>query len=70
MRTDEDRDVSERIALGERVPMTKESMFDQRLFNQSDGGASSNLNNDEEYNIYDKPLFTAGSQVKNAFVCV
>ncbi len=48
--------------MGERVPMTKDSMFDQRLFNQSDGGGG-NLNNDEEYNIYDKPLFTAGSQV-------
>ncbi len=61
VRTDEDRDISERIALGERVPMTKESMFDQRLFNQSEG-MSSGFGGDDEYNIYDKPLFTAGSQ--------
>ena len=61
VRADEDRDVSERIALGERVPMTKESMFDQRLFNQSEG-LSTGFGADDEYNIYDKPLFTAGSQ--------
>jgi SNW domain-containing protein 1 len=61
VRSDDDRDVSERIALGERVPMTKESMFDQRLFNQSEG-LSTGFGADDEYNIYEKPLFTAGSQ--------
>ena len=35
-----DRDVSERIALGKAVPKSKDSMFDQRLFNQDDGMAS------------------------------
>ena len=60
-RTDEDRDVSERVALGERVPLSKDSMFDQRLFNQSEGLAAG-FGGDDEYNIYDKPLFTAGSQ--------
>ena len=61
VRSDADRDVSERIALGERVPMSKDSMFDQRLFNRSEG-RSAGLGNDEEYNVYDKPLFNAGTQ--------
>lgn len=59
---DEERDVSERIALGERVPMSRDAMFDQRLFNRADaGGPSITSGGDDEYNIYDKPLFNAGS---------
>jgi hypothetical protein len=57
---DDDRDVSERIALGEAVPMSKDTMFDQRLFNQT-GGMQHGHYQDEEYNIYEKPLFNAGS---------
>ena len=34
---DQDRDVSEKIALGQAQPNTKEAMFDQRLFNQTAG---------------------------------
>ena len=37
---DEDRDVSERIALGQAAqPTSAEALFDQRLFNQSAGMA-------------------------------
>jgi len=34
---DNDRDVSEKIALGQAQPTSKEAMFDQRLFNQTAG---------------------------------
>ncbi|KFG63869.1 SKIP/SNW domain-containing protein [Toxoplasma gondii RUB] len=60
-RNDEDRDVSERVALG--LPPTKkaaagEGVFDTRLFNQSAGVDSGfDGGNDEAYNLYDQPLF-------------
>jgi len=50
------RDISEKIALGEVVPRTVESMFDARLFNQTQG-MDQGFGNDEGYNIYDKRLF-------------
>ncbi|KAJ3174735.1 mRNA splicing protein [Geranomyces variabilis] len=52
-----DRDISEKIALGLAQPSTsKESMFDQRLFNQSQG-LGSGFGADDSYDLYDKPLF-------------
>ncbi|KAI8822453.1 SKIP/SNW domain-containing protein [Fimicolochytrium jonesii] len=52
-----DRDISEKIALGLAQPTaSKESMFDQRLFNQSQG-LSSGFNTEDSYDLYDKPLF-------------
>ena len=30
---DEDRDISEKIALGQAQPTSRDAMFDQRLFN-------------------------------------
>ncbi|CBZ53512.1 conserved hypothetical protein [Neospora caninum Liverpool] len=60
-RNDEDRDVSERVALG--LPPAKkaasgEGVFDTRLFNQSAGVDSGfDGGNDEAYNLYDQPLF-------------
>ncbi|TPX46847.1 hypothetical protein SeMB42_g02691 [Synchytrium endobioticum] len=57
----EDRDISEKIALGLAKPsMSKETMFDSRLFNQSEG-LSSGFGADDSYGIYDKPLFQGGS---------
>lgn len=63
-----DRDVSEKIALGQDVSgmaggasATTESVFDQRLFDQT-AGIGQGLLDDEAYNIYDKPLF-GGSAV-------
>ena len=50
------RDISERIALGEQVQRTGESLYDQRLFNQS-AGLDSGFGEDDEYNLYDKRLF-------------
>jgi len=61
MTRDGERDVSERIALGEAVPAATETLYDQRLFNQS-GGVSSGLGGaDDTYNIYDKALFRSGA---------
>lgn len=50
-----ERDISEQIALG--MPNTRQSnelQFDQRLFNTSKG-MDSGFNEDDEYNVYDKP---------------
>jgi len=58
---DKDRDISEKIALGLAQPsLSKESMYDQRLFNQSEG-LSSGFGSSDSYNIYDKPLFAGSS---------
>jgi SNW domain-containing protein 1 len=64
---DEERDVSEKIALGQAQPSSRETMFDQRLFNQT-SGLEQGFGEDDDYNLYDKPLFTdraAASIYKN-----
>ena len=64
---DNDRDISEKIALGQAQPSSKEAMYDQRLFNQT-AGLGSGFGHDADYNLYDKPLFadrTAASIYKN-----
>ena len=64
---DNDRDISEKIALGQAQPSSKEAMFDQRLFNQT-AGLGSGFGHEEDYHLYDKPLFadrTAASIYKN-----
>ena len=55
---DRDRDVSERMALGQaRIAVGgSEVQYDQRLFNQ-DQGVASGFAADDQYNLYDKPLF-------------
>jgi SNW domain-containing protein 1 len=55
-----ERDVSEKIALGQAVAKSKDSMFDQRLFNQSEG-MSSGFNTDDSYDLYEKPLLKGSS---------
>jgi SNW domain-containing protein 1 len=46
---DQGRDISEKIALGLAKPtMSKESMFDSRLFNQSEGISSGFRGGDDE----------------------
>ncbi|KAJ2710609.1 mRNA splicing protein [Coemansia spiralis] len=60
-RAGESRDISERIALGIAQPTaTRESIFDSRLFNQP-SASNAALQNDEAYNLYDKPLFGAAA---------
>lgn len=57
MEREQNRDISEKIALGLAQPtMSKDMMYDQRLFNQSEG-VTSGLMDEEAYNVYDKPLF-------------
>ncbi|SNX84332.1 probable transcriptional coregulator Snw1 [Melanopsichium pennsylvanicum] len=58
---EQNRDISEKVALGLAKPTTsKESMTDSRLFNQE--SLSANAYGDEDsYNIYDKPLFSGSS---------
>jgi SNW domain-containing protein 1 len=59
------RDISEKIALGLAKPTaSKESMVDQRLFNQT-GGMDSGFGAEDGYNLYDKPLF-ASREAANA----
>lgn len=56
-----ERDISERIALGQAAPTTSETLYDQRLFNQQQGMASGLGGDDDAYNIYDKALFAQSS---------
>lgn len=55
---DEDRDISEMVALGKQVQPTMkgEAMYDSRLFNQ-EGGLSSGFKGEDDNNAYDSRLF-------------
>ncbi|KAH7547628.1 hypothetical protein FEM48_Zijuj01G0330000 [Ziziphus jujuba var. spinosa] len=58
---DRDRDISEKVALGMAsvgAGRGGEVMYDQRLFNQ-EKGMESGFAADDQYNVYDKGLFTA-----------
>merc|ERR1719203_2508348 len=59
-----DRDIGERIALGQVAqPTSQEAMFDARLFNQNAGMDSGyNGGDDEKCAVFDKPLFADRSQ--------
>jgi SNW domain-containing protein 1 len=64
---DEDRDVSEKIALGQAQPTLKDTMIDARLYNQT-VGLEAGFKDEEDYDLYDKPLFvdrSAASIYKN-----
>ncbi|PHH63378.1 hypothetical protein CDD81_5979 [Ophiocordyceps australis] len=64
MAREQNRDISERIALGLAKPtQSKESMYDSRLFNQS-SGFDSGFNED---NHYDKPLFAAQDAINSIY---
>ncbi len=55
---DRDRDIGEKIALGQaNIKATGEALYDQRLFNQ-DKGMSAGFGAEDDYNLYDKDLFT------------
>ncbi|PVV01846.1 hypothetical protein BB560_003725 [Smittium megazygosporum] len=62
----ENRDISEKIALGLAKPSnpTGDSMFDSRLIHRNESAAP-NLNDDESYNIYDKPLLRGSNANAN-----
>lgn len=64
MAREQDRDISEKIALGLAKPtQSKEGMYDSRLFNQS-SGFDSGINED---NPYDKPLFAAQDAISSIY---
>lgn len=66
---DRDRDVSEKVALGMATTGTGrggEVMYDQRLFNQ-DQGTGSGYGNDDQYHVYEKPLFTAQNTLSTLY---
>ena len=63
---EEDRDISERIALGQAQPtMTSASLFDARLFNQA-SNATLNLNDEEAYSVYDRPFVPGSGNVASS----
>jgi SNW domain-containing protein 1 len=67
LKKDEDRDISEKIALGQAQPTMRDSMIDARLYNQT-VGLQSGFKDEEDYDLYDKPLFvdrTGASIYKN-----
>ncbi|GLJ15881.1 hypothetical protein SUGI_0262220 [Cryptomeria japonica] len=68
---DRDRDVSEKIALGMantggNAANGGEVMYDQRLFNQ-EKGMESGFATDDQYNVYDKGLFTAHNTLSTLY---
>lgn len=61
---EQNRDISERVALGLAKPtQTSESMWDSRLFNQT-SGFNTGFNEDQPY---DKPLFAAQDAISNIY---
>ncbi|KKA25985.1 hypothetical protein TD95_002160 [Thielaviopsis punctulata] len=64
MLREQNRDISEKVALGLAKPtQSKEGMYDSRLFNQS-GGFAAGINED---NPYDKPLFAAQDAISSIY---
>ncbi|KAI1332089.1 SKIP/SNW domain-containing protein [Xylariaceae sp. FL0255] len=64
MAREQNRDISEKIALGLAKPTAQaESMYDSRLFNQT-SGFDSGINED---NPYDKPLFAAQDAINSIY---
>ncbi|KAF3770971.1 hypothetical protein M406DRAFT_228131, partial [Cryphonectria parasitica EP155] len=64
MAREQNRDISEKIALGLAKPtQSKEGMYDSRLFNQT-SGFDSGFNED---NPYDKPLFAAQDAISSIY---
>ncbi|KAF3539327.1 hypothetical protein F2Q69_00020906 [Brassica cretica] len=56
---DRDRDISEKVALGMTGGKGGEVVYDQRLFFNQEKGMDSGFATDDQYNVYDKSLFTA-----------
>lgn len=64
MAREQNRDVSEKVALGLAKPtQSSETMWDSRLFNQT-SGLSAGFNED---NPYDKPLFAAQDAINSIY---
>ena len=64
MAREQNRDISEKVALGLAKPtQSKETMYDSRLFNQT-SGFGSGFNEDQPY---DKPLFAAQDAISSIY---
>ncbi|KIW92864.1 pre-mRNA-processing protein 45 [Cladophialophora bantiana CBS 173.52] len=64
MAREQNRDISEKVALGLAKPtQNKETMYDSRLFNQT-SGFDSGFNEDQHY---DKPLFAAHDAINSIY---
>ena len=64
MARDQNRDISEKVALGLAKPTkTTETMYDSRLFNQT-SGFDTGFNEDQ---AYDKPLFAAQDAISSIY---
>ncbi|KAK6369895.1 pre-mRNA-processing protein 45 [Exophiala oligosperma] len=64
MAREQNRDISEKVALGLAKPtQNKETMYDSRLFNQT-SGFDSGFNEDQ---AYDKPLFAAADAIDKIY---
>jgi len=64
MAREQNRDISEKVALGLAKPtQSKETMYDSRLFNQT-SGFESGFNEDQPY---DKPLFAAQDAISSIY---
>ena len=65
-----ERDICEQIALGTGMPARAsagvETMYDQRLLNQT-RGMDSGFADDEAYNVYDKPWREQGTLSQNLY---
>ena len=53
--------------MGQAVPNSTETLYDQRLFNQSAGIGSGFTAQDDAYNIYDKALFRGGAAAESLY---
>ncbi|XP_061562903.1 SNW domain-containing protein 1 [Cololabis saira] len=69
LQRDQDRDISELIALGKPNPRsTSDAQYDQRLFNQSKGMDSGFAGGeDESYNVYDQPFRGGRDMASNIY---
>ncbi|XP_029507790.1 SNW domain-containing protein 1 [Oncorhynchus nerka] len=69
LQRDQDRDVSELIALGQPNPRaSNEAQYDQRLFNQSKGMDSGFAGGEDEmYNVYDQPFRRGSDMAQNIY---
>uniref|UniRef100_A0A8C2JZM9 SNW domain-containing protein 1 n=1 Tax=Cyprinus carpio TaxID=7962 RepID=A0A8C2JZM9_CYPCA len=69
LQRDQDRDISELIALGQPNPRTSsEAQYDQRLFNQNKGMDSGFAGGEDEiYNVYDQPFRGGRDMAQNIY---
>eukprot|EP01135_Chromosphaera_perkinsii_P011957 Nk52_evm10s2542 gene=Nk52_evmTU10s2542 len=56
-----ERDIGEKVALGAAFKPQGDSMYDQRLFNQSEGMSSGYGGDDDTMGVYSKPLFSSNA---------